>query len=245
MLCNRIAIGFLAVLGLAFSAAAESVDDVIKKLDEAGAKLKSYSAKLKMDQKMEMGAMKTVTEMSGTIEFARKDGKELFRNEMDSKMVTEGGGTDMKMVQKTLMVSDGEFMWMLNDAIDGPTKGQKSATKSKAQGDMMSARNMKEMGDLKLLPDEKIDGEDCYVIEALMKGGMPGMKQVVYYRKSDGITAKSVTIMNDKPIGTMTMSDIKINPNLDADRFVFKAPEGVEVVDMTKPQEGEDKPVQP
>jgi outer membrane lipoprotein-sorting protein len=37
-----------------------------------------------------------------------------------------------------------------------------------------------------------------------------------------------------KPMTTMTYTDIKINPDIPADRFVFKAPEGVQVQDMSK-----------
>lgn len=241
---SRLFAGVVVALGMSFSAAADAVDDVIKKLDEANAKIKSYTAKMKMDQKMDMGGMKSSTEMSGNIEFARKGGKEMIRTDMDSKMTTEGGGADMKIVQKSLMVSDGEFMYMLVDTIDGPMKG-KNCTKNKAQADSMSAKNIKAMGDAKALPDAKIEGEDCYVFEVMMKQGMPGMKQVLSYRKSDGIAAKVVTIMNEKEIGTMTMSDIKVNTEIPADRFVWKAPEGVECVDMTKPMEGESTPVKP
>jgi outer membrane lipoprotein-sorting protein len=37
-----------------------------------------------------------------------------------------------------------------------------------------------------------------------------------------------------KPMNTMTYSDIKINDKISPDRFVFKAPPGVEVQDLSK-----------
>lgn len=223
-------VGVIAVCSLSAPALAESVDDAIKKLDESFAKLKSFTMKMQMEQKSEGNR----TDAKGTMEFARKDGKDFSRTDMDMTTEMKGEGMDLKMVMKSQQISDGQFSWSYIEYLDGPQKGMKQAFKNAYQGQMMSAKSLKEMGELKLLPDEKVDGADCYVIEAAMKHA-PGTTQVNYFRKADGIAAKAVTNKDGKPIGTMTMTDIKINADIPADRFVFKAPEGVQVQDMTNP----------
>jgi outer membrane lipoprotein-sorting protein len=90
--------------------------------------------------------------------------------------------------------------------------------------------------DLSVLPEEKIDGETAYVIQATPKEKTtPGMSKTLnYYRKSDGIMLKMVMYGEDgKPMSTITYSDIKVNADIPAERFVFKAPPGVQVMDMS------------
>jgi outer membrane lipoprotein-sorting protein len=223
-------VGVIAVCSLSAPVLAESVDDVIKKLDDSLAKIKSFSLKLQMEQKAEGYRVET----KGTMQFMRKDGKELSRTDTDSTSEIKAGDSDIKTVMKSQQISDGQFAWSYIEYVEGPQKGVKQAFKNAYQGQMISAKSLKDLGEVKLLPDEKVDGADCYVIETSMKQ-IPGTKQVSYFRKSDGIAAKAVTISNDKPIGTLNMTDIKPNADIPADRFVFKAPDGVQVQDMTNP----------
>ncbi|MBI5864363.1 MAG: hypothetical protein HZB38_07635 [Planctomycetes bacterium] len=230
---SRVLVG-LMLMSLVSVASAESVDDVVKKLDDAHKKLTSCSMKIKMEQNMDMGEIKSKTEMQGTFEFIRKDGKELSRMEMEMRSSTQGGGMDQKIGVKSFAITDGEFAWNFTEFTDGPMKGQKSAAKDKNTQTMVSsAAALKEMSDLKLMPDAKVEGQDCYVIEGAMKQ-MPTMKQVSYFRKNDGLAAKVVSFMGEKETGTTTMSDIKTNETIAADRFVWKTPEGVELQDNTK-----------
>ena len=55
------------------------------------------------------------------------------------------------------------------------------------------------------------------------------------FHKESGQMIKMIAYSPDgKPMATTTFSDIKINPKISPDRFVFKAPPGVTVQDMTK-----------
>src|SRR5262249_17648891 len=90
---------------------------------------------------------------------------------------------------------------------------------------------------LKLLPDEKVDGKPCWAIELVIKDpaarAMMG-RTVTYYDKNNGIGVKSVTTDKDgKVTTTSTTTDIKLNADIKPDKFVFKAPEGVKVQDLT------------
>jgi outer membrane lipoprotein-sorting protein len=96
--------------------------------------------------------------------------------------------------------------------------------------DTLAANN-----DLKLLSDDRVDGIDCYRIEANVKGrpqaGQPA-KSVYAFAKDSGMLVQ-IKNFNDKgeDIGHETYSDVKVNEKIDPQRFVFKAPEGVTVRD--------------
>jgi len=215
------------------------VDEVEKKLEEAYSKVKSYSGKLTSTTEMEYGeGMSMKAEMEGTIEAVRKDRTFLTRSDLKSKTNTKMQGTDMKMEQVILSIMDGEYTYSLVDNTDGPMKGQKQAMKFKITEpqDPAPIKDLKKDNNLKLLADEKVDGSDCYVVEATPKSaaGGPGQptRMVSYLRKESGLLAKMVSYAKDKPMMTMTMTDVKMNPSIDAERFKFKAPEGVEVQEM-------------
>jgi hypothetical protein len=57
---------------------------------------------------------------------------------------------------------------------------------------------------------------------------------VNYFDKKTGIGLKTVSFdEKDKAVMTSVTTDVKINADIKDDRFVFKAPEGVQVVDMS------------
>ena len=89
--------------------------------------------------------------------------------------------------------------------------------------------------DLKVLPDSSSDGRAAWVIEATPKPDQAGQgKTVIHYDKESGQMIKMITYTPDgKPMATMTYTDIKVNDKISPDRFVFKAPPGVEVQDLS------------
>ncbi|GAF73674.1 unnamed protein product, partial [marine sediment metagenome] len=96
--------------------------------------------------------------------------------------------------------------------------------------------NMKKNSTLTLLPDEKVEEQAAYVIESKPKspGPQPMAKSKMFFAKDSGIMIKMVGLdAEGKAIMTMNVKDVKLNPEISPDRFVFKAPEGVEVMDMT------------
>lgn len=242
---------------LAVPAFADTLDDVCKKIDAANAKVKSYTVKMKMVQDMDMGGMKSKTNADGATEYKRGDAKKYYmHSEMKMTMETSGGGQDMKMAQNTLAVIDGEFMWSLSEYTEGQMKGQKMAAKMKAQPDQSNMAAIREVMDFKLLPDEKVDGQDCFVLEGKPKasgGETIDSKSVMYYRKDVGLPVKIVSFMNGKQVGVTTLSDYKLDASIPEDHFKFKVPAGVEVQDMTNlnmggaaaPAEGDKKADEP
>ncbi len=217
---------FFALSGLA--RAEETVESIEKKIIAKWAKVPSMTAKTTMDMTMQGMSMKS----TGTMEYMKKGEKELYRIEMT--MSQSFAGQEMKGGAST--VCEGDYVYVLTDMM-----GQKNAMKQKAEdfkgspGGEQMFKTLKETNELKVLPDEKVDGQAVYVLEAKPKSG--GMQQIaktkLFFAKDTGIPIKTLGLgPNDEAIMTMTVTDIKLGANVDAARFVFKAPEGVEVIDV-------------
>src|SRR5437870_3564910 len=84
----------------------------------------------------------------------------------------------------------------------------------------------------------RVNGKPCYVIEMIAKNPIARQamgRMVGYFDKDNFVQIKSMAYTTDgKVMGTSTTTDIKTDANIPADRFVFKAPAGVTVTDMTK-----------
>lgn len=227
------ALGGVLFLAAALPAAAgESLEAIEKALAEKWTDITSVSAKVKINANM-MGSTSEGTSMKsdGTLEVMVQDGKSLMR--MESTMEHSMGGQTMKM--SSLMISDGEYTYALNDAM-----GQKMATKSKTNsadkslfGSGMIAA-LKEHNEVSAGDDAKVDGKDCYVLVAKSKSGSTDSPTLKYYfDKSNGLVLK-VEGVGPKGETQMTVvySDVKVNPKLDPQRFKFVAPEGVQVMEI-------------
>ena len=233
----RAALAGLFVVGLAVQLNAASLEEIEKKIIEVSEKVQSYTADVTMVMEMDQAGMMTMKGAGkGTMEYLRKGDKGLARSEYEATMTMKMGDQEQKMEQKMLTIVDGEHAYTLTD--DGT---QKSAMKTKldpaqrqvASKEMFEA--LKKDADVKALEDEKVDGTDCYVLEITPKQKAPNVGQSKFwYAKDSGIMIKMVTMTPDgKPMHTQTLSNIKLDAKIDAERFVFKAPEGVEVIDMT------------
>ena len=227
-------IGILA-LGFGFASAAvagETVEDVSKKIAAASAKLKSFTAKSTTVTETRQEGFSMVSTTKGTTEMLRKGADFLVRTESQTAMETTIGGNTTKQTTSMLMINDGSYTYTLSE-----TAGMKSAYKTKmekSEADPFKAWQAN--SELKVLPDSTLDGHEVWVIEATPKGNQTAQgKTVIYYQKDSGQMIKMVTYAPDgKPTMTTTCDDIKINGEVSPDRFVFKAPPGVDVQDMSK-----------
>ncbi len=216
---------------------ADEIEDVEKKLVEAHSKMKTYTSKTKTVQNFDMGqGNKMSSEYGGNIEWKRDGEKQMFRTEMKGTTTTSMGGTDNKMEVSVLMVSDGSFLYTLSEQM-----GQKMATKQKPDTAMTGDpkklfEKIHADNTVKMLPEEKVDGMSVIVFEVTPKdvAGSPVAKSIMYFAKDTGINVKVVGKDKDgKDVFTNTSTDVKLNTEIAGDRFVFKAPEGVQVMDMT------------
>lgn len=241
MMRRVVGMAVIVALGCALSArAAETLESVEKKIGEQTAKYKSLQYSMHMAS--EGGGMAPKSTMDGQFQGMRKGDKSVSRMETKSRMTMKMGDQEQTQEYASVMVNDGEFMYTLTDA-----GGRKMAMKMKpdakmAGGDPLNSeaafKAMSKDFNLKLLPDQTIDGKEAWAIEATSKDKNPNnplSRMVTCYDKKTGLPLKSVGYDKDgKVINTMTVSDVKVNGDIPADRFVFKAPPGVEVMDMSK-----------
>lgn len=234
----------LVVTALAFAfpagARADKLDEVIQRIADMVAKHNSYSMKTTVNQDFQTPDMSMKSDGDSMTEFMRDGDKWMFRSDSTSAMTQTMGGQTQTTNSKTTVVADGEFIWTLTEA-----EGNKSAMKSRMdksysmQLDKAYFDRMKTDYDLALLPDEKVNGAATWVIEAKAKKPSPGaaVTMLTYFDQSHGLSVKSVgKDANGKAVFTSVSTDVKINPSISADRFVFKAPDGVQVYDMTQNQ---------
>lgn len=230
---NKIIAGAMALSLLTpVLCSAKTIEEVEKELEAAINKSKSYSATVLSSTEMDQGGMKMSMRMTGTYAVLKDGDKMKFRMEGKTKMEMPGmENAPGAGEQKLLVISDGEYTYQLSE-----TMGMKNAVKSKAESEVIPWAAMRDTHELKVLPDEKVDGEDCFVIEAKAKEAaeMQANRLVFYCRKDIGATIKQVAFTaGDVPVNTLTFTDIKINPTFDPGHFKFEAPEGVTVVDHT------------
>jgi outer membrane lipoprotein-sorting protein len=241
-------IGLVALAGLMCGLCtavvwADDLATVEKQISQAWDKHKSMTAKINMSSSMDMGGTVMESKGEGIMELMRKGDKTFYRMELKSTM-PQPVGAEAKMEQNMLSILDGEFAWMLSEM-----SGQKMAMKTKPDPRMtgepkaMFAEYRKDH-ELKLLPDDTVDGKKAYVVEATPKDKAAGSgKALLYFDKESGAMLKMVAQTPDgKPTMTMTYSDVKYDVDINPDRFVFKAPPGVEVQDMTKVEPAKPEP---
>jgi len=232
----------LILAGLTAGAAAEPLDAVIDKLHGQVSGYKSLQYKMHVRSEMKQEGFSSNSTQDISAAFMKKDDKYLSRLESDTTSVNVVAGNEQKMDVKSLIIFDGEFQWTLNDMM-----GMKQATKQKADSAREAAnplspkthfQSQKKSFDLKVLDDESVDGKTCHVIEMTPKDpetkAMIG-RTVTYFDKKTGINIKSVSYNpSGDVVSTVKITDIKINDNIDPDKFKFTPPAGVQVNDMTR-----------
>ncbi len=233
--CKSIVATVMTAVLWSAPALADPIDDVQKKIAAAAEKIKSMTADITMNMDMVHEQMTMKMSGNGTLEFMRKGSAHLSRSEMTTSMDMGGGMPSMK--SQVLTVTDGEYTYTLSEQM-----GQQMGTKMRidpASQQVPSEKmfdTMRERYTLKLLPDETIDGKQTYPIEATPKvaDGQTG-KSVFHFDQKTGMMVKMVTFGPDgsKPMQTTTITQIKTDVDIPADRFVFKAPPGVQIHDMT------------
>jgi outer membrane lipoprotein-sorting protein len=225
----------LGLLWSAASAPADTIESVEKAITASSKKIKSLTADMRTVMDIDTKEYESKSTSEGRFEMLRKDGKVFTRVEMKVTSTTKIGGKTEKQESTTLMITDGEYAYSYTEAA-----ATKAAYKMKCptDWDQDPFEPLRKTNDLELLPDEKIDGVEVYVVQATpkksAKDAAPG-KTVQYYRKDCGFPAKVVMFdAAGKPMTATTYSGVKLDATISPDRFVFKAPAGVEVVDMTK-----------
>ncbi|MFQ5462699.1 MAG: outer membrane lipoprotein carrier protein LolA [Phycisphaerae bacterium] len=231
-----VAVGFLLATGVA-AVADERVDAAQKRIAKAWARVESVSAKFTMKQRVDTNEMSITTDGTGTLELQIKGGKTFSRMEMKTHSMQVVGGQEIKTDAEIVSVDDATFLYTLSKQQGAPPFAMKSKSQPKSWGgDQAAFDQMKQQFTLKLLDDATIEGRTCFVIEATPRNpnGATIAKMVSYFDQHSGMMIKSVSLnQSGKPTQEMAYTDLKFNKGIAPERFVFEAPDGVTVMDMS------------
>lgn len=213
------------------SFAQEALDSVEKKVAAAWSQVKSLTAKTLTDSNFED---QLVTNF-GTLEYMKDGGRELARVDVTMRRKLPDRNAEVK----TAMLYDGNHMYTITD--HGTAKAaakQQPNNLNIAPGGQRFFAILKQSNALRVLPDEKLDGEDVFVIEARPRNPDPQVADQIkfYVSKSTGLRRKAIgTDANGRVVFSSEYTEIKLNGPASADRFKFEAPPDVDVIDATKP----------
>jgi outer membrane lipoprotein-sorting protein len=171
-----------------------------------------------------------------TYEWLRKDGVVVFRLEIETALEIEADGRKTERKSKVVTVYDGEHMHTYTEEA-----GRKLVMKTKLDpklGPDVRAffQALREQSNLRLLAAERVGRKDAHVIQATPKEPRPaGHTYRHYFSKDDGVLLKT-TLCDEKgsAVEITTFTDFDFDSGIDAERFVFRAPLGAKVIDLTE-----------
>lgn len=223
----------LAMLLVSGPVWADTIEQLQKKLAGSYAKVHSLSAKTSVSQDFKMQGLAYKAQSNGRFELLRQGGIMLFRMEMESKTVQQMGKNRSEVEGTSLIIDDGKFVY--NYTVNNGAKSAIRAPSTRSTDPVSMLKNVAKTYDLKVLPEDVVDGAACYVVEARIKDPTtsPMFRQVFYLRKDVSILAKMIAYDNNgRQVATNLAKDIEVDAKIDPDRFKFEAPPGVEVIEV-------------
>ncbi len=224
----RVAPAFVLV-GLASTVSAESVDELITRLEKQEAALKTWEFNgtttmkgsfMSMDSTMKQVASRTA------------DGAVKMRMEVKGKTTIMGASEPQEVAQ--LMVSDGKVMWSEQKGM-GQTQVAKMAADPKMASQFGQFREMlKEEGVTATVKgSEEVNGEACTILEIARKDGEQTTTVTNWFADKSGVMLKMT--MTSPMMGEVTtlITSYKLNESVDEGQFSYTPPAGVQVNDLT------------
>lgn len=236
-----------ALLALTVAARAEdTLESVQKDISERFEKIKTLTARSALNSKLEFEdkGMTLVSSGEGTLEYAFRDGKQLIHMNdsrtmetifsSSKKVISSTGGSTLKGGIAAEYVADGEFAYTIMQGrsyVKHRIDDERLPHFGRALFEALSKLNT-----LRLLPDEKHENQDVYVIEAVpFNPGESPVKAVRhYFLKENGVLVKTSNHHADgRQFATTVYYNIKIDPEIDPARFKLVVPPGSTIQDMT------------
>lgn len=217
--------------------AAETIDSLEEKILALRGRIKSFTATIdvKFDSSQNDAWVKSHT--YGPMAYLFDGDKVLYRIDMTVETSRIGGGEDEKSTAVLTLMSDGEYMYQF-----GTQDGVKKAFKAridKLQSSVPSPEFfffLRRDYNLSVLPDEKVDGKDCWVIRAakISEEEVLQLKTLTFFRKDIPLMVKTVNFDRfDNVMQVTKISDIQIDVPVDPKQFEFHLEPGVELQDQT------------
>ncbi len=221
--------------------AAESLEDVGRHLDDLVRQYRTIHYRIEVTTAPPAGSQTLGRLQQIDHEVLRlPDGRTLTRyatRTMTRRFVPGKG----EQVEETgsLAIYDGRYFYEIRQ-----TPKQVRATKTRLDrsphdpvGRLAQAR---QGFDAELLPERTFEGREVYAIQFLPLTDDPatmGQRMVSYIDRKTGLPIKTITYDEQgQAVSVAAVVDSKLNEDIPADHFVFHAPPGVEVVDLTPPE---------
>jgi outer membrane lipoprotein-sorting protein len=215
------------------------------KLAEQWAKVNAYSATMIVEANVSASGIGVSTTMTGPLYVQRVEGGRMrSRSELAGK-VSIGPLGLLKLDTRVLSVSDGETQYAeqrvrntVKVVISKP--GAENEDGKAPGGGEQKLSELVKRYDLRVLPDEVLDGRALYVLEGRPrteedKKGLDVDRVLVYFDQETGIQRKMVLFNPAGETITQVMfENIQLNPQLSPSLFEYTIPEGAEVIDQTK-----------
>jgi len=241
-------LGVTLVMSWAVAApvSAATTEEVLAKLTKQRGEVKTFEFDMKTIMKGEQAGTSTG---HMAMQVVMKDGKPAGALMNVKQQMTMG-----EMTHDTLMVNDGEFLWMETKA---PSSGRVMVMKYKPDtgANKNDPQEFTDQYDLKLVGEEDFDGQKCWVLEGTPKAksaapaargmgrgsmgmGMqaeePGKIRMSVGQKDLFVRRYIFYSKSGKEISETQMTNVRLNGKLDPALFKYTPPKGAMVMDMTK-----------
>jgi len=209
---------------------ANAIADLVARWDQ----LQSFSAAVATE--LSQGAGKPgLTKGKGAYECAKRGEKLLIRFRLVNNVwVKTGEAKRVHTGERLVFVYDGEFLYyqLEQPQLNKATKSVYEPDRILQFGGRELFRSLSETSSLKLAGEQMVDDRAAYVIEATPTTG--DGSAVHYFDKQTGARLKMIERDKDgQETLTLTLSDLKANPEFSEDYFIYKLPEGFELIDKT------------
>ncbi|KPK99330.1 MAG: hypothetical protein AMJ91_08175 [candidate division Zixibacteria bacterium SM23_73_3] len=136
--------------------------------------------------------------------------------------------------KEEIIVTDGKFLWTYSEQNEQVIKSRLDRSKNIFKPNQYLSNFRKEYN-AKLTGEEKIDKTKCYKLVLTPKKEDTFITRMIIWIDRKSLLAKKLEYKdsNDNQI-TLVFDRIKINKGIKDSKFIFKAPEGVEEVDLTE-----------
>ncbi len=217
---------------------AGSLEEAERNIIARFANIQSVAATITNEESQENQGKQVSVIITRQVEWIRKGSAFLYRAQTKMKTTrTDKHGATTQESASTI-VSDGERIVRLTEQDGAITATQRNAdiTVTPDVGAMFA--ELKKDSTLKRFPDVKVGLDDCYAIQIIPKEkkGSDILQTMIYFRKDIGLDVRTVVYGKDnRTIFTSTTTHVRVNPSLSPDRFVLTLPDGVELMDESKP----------
>jgi outer membrane lipoprotein-sorting protein len=218
--------------------AADSLESIERRIGELREKIKTITYDQEQSVEIKRQGFSAVSVNKSANEGTRNGTKWLSRTETKTVAGQKvDHDSDTNTDATSLTISDGTFSYTI-----AHTQGLDHAIKKKADSwdQVMGAarffEKLREGYDLKVLPGEEVNGKPAFVIEGVSKPAAPNRGRTLFYLDHDNGLVVQILFRSDDGtfVQSMKLSNIHVNVAVSPDRFVFKAPEGVAVEDLTE-----------